>query len=282
MQPVIRFWTCVLLVAAVSGCSNLSQRIESAEQLALENGFHRKSYTTSLFSIVTFQRSDRKGNVITIYIEGDGRAWINRRRVSTNPTPDNPVALKLAITDNSNNVVYLARPCQFLVLNDEDNCSPEYWTSKRASTEVVTAINAVITQLKQEYRAEQIRLVGYSGGATLAAIISASREDVLDFRSVAGNLDIKAFTEYHGITPLHGSINPVSLGQELARVPQEHYYSSDDKVVTPALVEGYMTTLKQHDPNLTCLSSVRLDGISHGYGWQAYWSRLGKEVLRCQ
>ena len=41
--------------------------------------------------------SDRSLQVI--YIEGDGLAWLDRTTVSANPTPQQPVALRLALAD---------------------------------------------------------------------------------------------------------------------------------------------------------------------------------------
>ena len=51
--------------------------------------------------------------MVNIYIEGDGRAWLNKNRPSLDPTPKNSLALKLAEIDPAPNVIYLARPCQY-------------------------------------------------------------------------------------------------------------------------------------------------------------------------
>ncbi len=49
------------------------------------------------FEITTYQRiSNPSTHTANVYIEGDGLAWITRRRLSSNSTPTNPVALKLA------------------------------------------------------------------------------------------------------------------------------------------------------------------------------------------
>ncbi len=50
---------------------------------------------------------------MVVYIEGDGRAYVNRRTPSNDPTPGNPMALRLALADPSLRVLYLGRPCQY-------------------------------------------------------------------------------------------------------------------------------------------------------------------------
>ncbi len=54
--------------------------------------------------------------VLTIYIEGDGLAWISRSIISPDPIPINPIGLKLALQHTQHKVVaYLARPCQYVM-----------------------------------------------------------------------------------------------------------------------------------------------------------------------
>ncbi len=273
--------SCVLIISFLSGCSGSEQRIKTGEQLALHYGFQQKHYPGELFTIVSLQKNLSPGTTASIYIEGDGRAWINRRRISANPTPAKPIGLKLASVDNSNNIIYLARPCQYVELESEQHCQPEYWTSKRAGKEVVNALNDVISTIKDEYRLKHIRLIGYSGGATLAAIIAATRDDIIDFRSVAGNLDIAAFADYHSVTPLNGSINPVSLADKLVNVPQQHFYSRDDAVIVPQIIVSYLSSLAVFDPQLRCVKKEDLPGFTHSKGWEAYWQQQTHAILTC-
>ena len=76
------------------------------------NKFNKKIYTTSYFNIYSLEKISNEGKLI-IYIEGDGVSWIDRFTISSNPTPNNPTAFKLALIDENDNVIYLARPCQF-------------------------------------------------------------------------------------------------------------------------------------------------------------------------
>ena len=65
------------------------------------------------FALMTYQRFDKRLDNISIYIEGDGRAWETKYRLSEDPTPSNPVALRLAAVDPAANIAYIARPGQY-------------------------------------------------------------------------------------------------------------------------------------------------------------------------
>ncbi len=67
----------------------------------------------SPFNITVYERVYKEGGTINIYIEGDGFAWVSRKKKSLDPTPKTPMALKLASMDGSSNVIYIARPCQY-------------------------------------------------------------------------------------------------------------------------------------------------------------------------
>lgn len=62
---------------------------------------------------------EHRNGVLTIYIEGDGLAWLSRARPSDDPTPNHALGLQLALRHPDNAVAYLARPCQ--------NTAPADW-----------------------------------------------------------------------------------------------------------------------------------------------------------
>lgn len=62
--------------------------------------------------------------------------------------------------------------------------------------------------LKQRFGATRLTLVGYSGGAAVAALLATRRNDVARLVTVDGNLDHRAWTAHHRVTPLTGSLNP--------------------------------------------------------------------------
>ena len=91
---------------------------------------------------------------------------------------------------------------------------------------------------RKAYRAQarQLRLVGYSGGGTLAALLAARRADVCQLITVASNLDIERWASHHKVSPLWGSENPASYGAALQHLPQYHLIGGDDQVVPATIV----------------------------------------------
>jgi len=74
--------------------------------------------------------------LLTIYIEGDGLSWIDASTPSNEPTPMDPLALKLALRDDAPSA-YLARPCQYVAEDRKKSCAQKYWTYSRFSEEVI-------------------------------------------------------------------------------------------------------------------------------------------------
>ncbi len=275
---IISTLTCFVL----AGCSPAQTRIDSVEALATDHGLTKITLQTETFSLVSYQSITKADAVATIYIEGDGLAWLSHKRVSPNPTPKNPVALKLSLLDPAANVIYLARPCQYVDLKTEKNCRSDYWTTKRLAPEVVASMDEAITQIKQRADIDKIRLVGYSGGGAIAAILAATRDDVIDLRTVAGNLDIEVFARHHKVTPLVGSMNPVDFADSLANMPQMHFVGEKDDIITRAITESYVNRLKEYDADLRCVKVRRIRNASHATGWETVWQRYADEVVGCK
>ena len=271
---------CIIII--LTSCASVSQRVEYADKLANEAGFEKVIVATSPFRLLAYQRISRPGATIVIYIEGDGLAFTQANSVSLNPTPVNPIALKLALMDDSENVIYLARPCQYFTSGEDTACHSEYWTSRRYAPEVIESINTAIGYFKTRSNLVGIRLVGYSGGGTVAAIVAAGRTDVIDLRTIAGNLDINAFTSYHNVTPLSGSINPVDFATELSTVPQVHYYGAEDDVIPDVIRESYTTAISKFDPQNSCITLQRVAGVSHFEGWEGVWQRYLHRKGECR
>jgi hypothetical protein len=279
------FHKCIALLLAYSvltGCNQLQTRIDSAEALATDHGLTKITLQTETFGLVSYQSVAKAGAVATFYIEGDGLAWLSRKRVSQNPTPKNPVALRLALADPSTNVIYLARPCQYVDLKIERNCRSDYWTTKRFAPEVVASMDEAITQIKRRTNIDKIRLVGYSGGGTIAAILAATRDDVIDLRTVAGNLDVDMFARYHKVTQLFGSMNPVDFADTLTSMPQIHFVGEKDDIITRPITESYINSLKKYDVDLRCVRVEQVKSASHANGWESAWKSYANEVAKCK
>ncbi|MBP6700397.1 MAG: hypothetical protein KA135_04085, partial [Halioglobus sp.] len=131
----------------------------------------------------------REAQGVTVYIEGDGLAWVSSRRPSENPTPGDPMALKLALAQPAGNVVYLARPCQYVDTDTQPQCRQNFWTEGRFSEPVIRSTSDALDAIKKHYDSEAVSLIGYSGGGAVAVLVAARREDVRQIITVAGNLD---------------------------------------------------------------------------------------------
>jgi len=266
----------------LSGCNQAQTRFDSANSIAADHGMAKTVLQTSLFKIVSYQAVTKASDVTTFYIEGDGLAWLSRTHISPNPTPKNPIALKLASSDPSTNVVYLARPCQYIDLKIERACHSDYWTKKRLAPEVIASLDEAISKIKHRARLNKIRLVGYSGGGAIAAILAAKRDDVVDFRTVAGNLDIDLFARYHQITPLSGSMNPVDFANVLSSIPQIHFIAEKDDIITRPITESYINHLKKYDTDLRCVKVQKIENTSHTKGWKIAWQKYNKMMPECR
>ncbi|WP_297807851.1 alpha/beta hydrolase [uncultured Methylophaga sp.] len=196
----------------------------------------------------------RRTDVLNIFIEGDGMPG---------------VALQMA-KDIGGNSVYLGRPCQYLKASRTNTCGKDVWTSHRYSGRVVHSMNRAISAMKLRYQAKKVRLIGFSGGGTVASIAAAIRDDIEQLVTVAGNLDHKSWTDFNQIDPLSGSLNPIDFSQALEKVPQIHLIGERDEVVPGSVLTSYLSNLKKLDnvqsyivagADHTCCWSVAVAGV---------------------
>lgn len=261
-----------LFFLTLSGCATAGRFItpeHTAEIIARDNGLAKEYITSGCFVLLTYSRFDAPADILRVYIEGDGKAWKTRRRLSDDPTPSNPVALGLAASDRSSRVAYIARPGQYQ-RPDARPCDPTYWSERRFAPEVIDAVNGAIDKLKLDSRSKNIELVGYSGGGAIAVLIAARRQDVISLRTIAGNLDHVAFSNYHGVSPLKGSLNPIDVASTLRLLPQRHFIGSDDKTIPPYIIESFIE--KTGDASHSRVTKVK--GAGHSCGWREKWQKL--------
>lgn len=265
----VGFWLCILLL--ISGCitsPSMESRQQAADELASTAEWHGVQLPSTPLPLYAYlPASIMPADTLTVYIEGDGLAWINRRRVSDNPTPRKPIALELALLDKQA-AAYLARPCQYMVL--PAGCDSSLWTSHRFSADVVLSSSRAIDDLKQRFKARQIRLIGYSGGGAIAALLAARRNDVIQLITIAGNLDHVAWTRQHKVSPLTGSLNPADEWQSLQSVPQVHFVGLQDDIVSETITQAYMARF----PAATRPTIHKVEGADHHCCWAKKWPSL--------
>ncbi|MGC4025877.1 MAG: hypothetical protein QM744_12430 [Mesorhizobium sp.] len=206
---------------------------------------------------------------LTIYIEGDGLSWLSASTPSDDPTPRNPVALRLALAQPDGSAAYLGRPCQYVDAR-QSGCSQSYWTDARFSPEVVRSTNVAIDALKRRLGAKRLELIGYSGGGAVAMLVAAQRNDVARVVTIAGNLDHRAWTIHHRLEPLSGSLNAADVAERVSALPQIHYVGEKDTVIAPDLALRWPSAIS----GLQGANLRIIPGFDHACCWVEQWSKL--------
>lgn len=228
-------------------------------------GFRFEAIDAGGFRLLSLRRGDGAGQVLTVYIEGDGRPWPSLFQPPRDPTPFKPLALALAERDPLQQAAYLARPCQYLDEAGRRDCAPAFWSSRRFAPEVIDAMDAAVSRLKQRAGAQRIRLAGYSGGGVIATLLALRREDVDRLVTVAAPLSLTDWTAGHGLSPLEGALDPMAHppGRRFVSV---HFAGGRDEVVPPAIVEAFV---RRHGGRLETIAD-----FDHDCCWARDWPGL--------
>lgn len=250
-----------------------ADRYATADMIAQRAGWEKSYLPTKNFTLTAYRRGARPGAPLNLYIEGDGAAWIDRSWRSDDPTPKDPLVLELAVQDPGANVAYLARPGQYVAAGTPRG-DPAYWSHRRFSPEVVAALGEAADILKVKSGAEKINLVGYSGGAALAVLLAAERDDILSLRTVAGNLDPAAVNRRHQVDPPAGSLDPLAAAEKIKGLPQRHFVGADDAVVPPVAARNFLARQGGDRRRL-----VVVPRAGHSRGWRERWRALSAYPL---
>jgi dienelactone hydrolase len=270
----------LVLSACASVTDVLKERDEIADDVARRGGLSRFFVDTGQFEIVGYRRfANSASNEVAIYIEGDGLAFLSANVISKDPTPRDPVSLRLAALDPSPNVAYLSRPCQYQAPTRLARCSHIYWTSSRFAPVVINEMNVAVDAIKKAARADRVRLYGYSGGGVVAALLAARRDDMTFFATAASPLDHGTWTRIKRFSPLRESLNPTNSAAEAARVPQIHFVGADDDLVPRQVVEAYASKVLAAGGDVKI---VDVPGANHTCCWSDKWPDLQRRWLREQ
>jgi len=260
-----------LTVALLAGCTALphgQDPRDGAAGIAAAAGLLAAREQAGPFDLLTYRRGLDAGNApVSIYIEGDGRAW-RGRRPPRDPTPYTPTGLRLAAADPGPAVLWIARPCMYLDDPQRMRCERQWWTSHRYASEVVIALDALIDRVVGRERG--VVLIGHSGGGVLATLLAARRTDVRGLITVCSPLDLEHWVRHHEVTPLYGSLDPMAVASLLGDVPQHHFAGSRDPVVPPEIVQRFVRALPQ--PNRARLEIAPRD--DHDCCWVERWREL--------
>lgn len=264
-----------LAAAACTGIPSPAQRQRVADALAQQKGWHAITIPAKPLDLVAYVPGVREhARSLVVFVEGDGLAWIGDTGPSSNPTPREPVGLRIALAHPEGNAAYLARPCQYTSAQASD-CPQRYWTDGRFAPEVIDAADRAIDALEQRFGADRLTLVGYSGGGAVAALVAARRDDVERLVTIAGNLDPAAWTRLHHLPTLRSSLSPADEVAALHRVPQWHFVGARDSNVPPELAVGFARRFPEDGRPAVEVEAA----FDHRCCWASAWPRLWRSVL---
>lgn len=263
----------LLALALIGGCTSIPDyavRRYTADSLAQARKWEALRVETQKLPLIAYVPTHIQSNeILALYIEGDGFSWITSSLPSSDPTPIEPVGLKLALAHPDGNAAYLARPCQYIDAR-ELPCSSSLWLGARFSETAVTASNQAIDALKKRFGAKKLVLVGYSGGGAIATLVAARRSDVIQLVTVAGNLDHRSWTLHHRVSPLSESLNPIDFGSQLVGLHQVHLIGNDDQNIRPEFVTGFV--VRNSASQLSRV--VIVPGFDHHCCWTRDWKQI--------
>lgn len=235
----------------LGGCQNLV--------IPPEYSYHE--IKTRDFSLATWQKITDSSAPYKIYIEGDGYAFDARGLPTNNPTPQGTLVRELAFGDNEPNVVYLARPCQYI---QKGICSQRHWTTARFAPEIIDAEYEAVRQIASK---NSVILIGFSGGAQVAGLIATAKQglNIKKIITIGGNLDHTNWTTYHNVTPLRESMDLENYRQDFLKIPQHHYVGEKDEIIPPFLVKNFVKNMS---------SVTVVPDTTHNSGWEKIYPNI--------
>ena len=142
-----------------------------------------------------------------------------------------------------------------------------YWTSHRYSQAVVNSMSSVLNSWLEQHAFKQLVLIGYSGGGSLAVLMAEGIKGVEKVVTVAANLDVAAWSKYHGYLTLSGSLNPADAPMISQRIKQIHFAGQDDEVVPAFIIKAYA----QRQGNV---HYHEIEQQGHACCWEKEWLHL--------
>jgi hypothetical protein len=217
---------------AIAACTGPPPRFDLE---ASELGFVREEVAGAGFTHAVYRaRRTTAGNRLHVYLEGDGMPWTGGRHAAVDPTPHSPVALALMARDPQA-ALLLGRPCYHGHYADA-GCGPALWTDARYSEAVVASMAGALSAVRPS--GARMTLIGHSGGGTLAMLLAERVPGVDAVVTIAGNLDLAAWTRRHDYQPLSASLDPSARPPLPPHIRQVHFAGERDRDVPPELISA--------------------------------------------
>ncbi len=256
----------VSLALGLAACSTPAQRVEEE---ATRLGFTRQLVPGAPFVHVFYQRPpDAIGGTLHVYLEGDASPRLALRQRPPDPTPRDPLMLRLMALDPAPSV-YLGRPCQHGV----PPCDPVHWTVGRFGDAVVASLVHALRQVARRHRASGLVLLGYSGGGALAMLMAERLPETRAVVTLAGNLAVGAWAAHHGYLPLGASLDPAQRPPLGPGLVQLHAVGGRDRRVPPELTRD---VIARQSGARTLFFPER----DHACCWASVWPSILTELER--
>ena len=252
-----------------SGCTTPAARVDAE---AARLGFERQTVRGTLFPHRVYLKPLKTGSkTVHVYIEGDGTPWLLANLPSSDPTPRNPLMLRLMAQDPEPSL-YLGRPCYF-GFAETPPCKAWWWTDGRFAPEVVDSMAAALNRLRVQYQFNSVVLIGHSGGGALAVLLASRPIKADAIVTLAGNLDTDAWTQYHQFDALSGSLNPARMATLEKGITQLHFLGESDQIIPPVLLSRFATRQPQAHFKI-------YPEFDHHCCWEKEWSEILKMLSR--
>ena len=253
----------LIIAASLAGCATPAQRFAEA---ALELDFKAEIIASAQFQHQVYSSNPLMGRkTLHVYLDGDGTPWERNRWVAVDPTARNPLILRLMAQDKQA-AILLGRPCYY-GLNHSSECHNKYWTSHRYSKEVVDSMASVLNTWLTRYKFNDVVLIGYSGGGSIAMLMADKIKNLMKVVTVSANLNVTAWSQFHGYSALKESLNPADETKLNEQVEQFHFAGQDDDIVPAFIINEYSDSQKN-------AKYYELAETDHSCCWEDKWPAI--------
>ena len=255
--------TILIACGLITSCATPSQHFHT---VASQQGFVEQQIDGQGFQHKIYRSKNiTSSKTLHVYLDGDGTPWERNRWIAKDPTARNPLILALMAQDTTPSIL-LGRPCYY-GLSHSGKCHSKYWTSHRYSKEVVDSMADALKAWLSDYNFDDIVLIGYSGGGSLAMLMAEKIHGVKKVVTVAANLDVAAWSQYHGYQPLINSLNPATQESINKNIMQLHIAGEQDSVVPSFIIKDYAKNQQNS-------RYVKLPNNDHTCCWKESWVKI--------
>jgi fermentation-respiration switch protein FrsA (DUF1100 family) len=239
--------------------------LQRADGLAARFGFTKEIVAGTAYRHVVYRNAVHgAGATLHVYIEGDGTPFRKRSVIADDPTPHDPLMLRLMAEDPAPSV-YLGRPCYFGLYADP-GCGAQAWTSGRFAPEILDSMGSVLRLELLRSGASRVALFGHSGGGALAVLLAARQPSVVRVVTIGATLDVAAWCELHGYSPLTGSLDPARLPLQRKDIEVLHWVGQRDTNTPPAFIAA--AARARGEPTRV------VAGFDHNCCWVRMWQDI--------